>query len=128
MQRQSSNRGVGSLVIAVYAIFSLSATVRALYQLIRKFSEAPLAYSLSLISGIVYILATYALVTKRYKLAKTTLYFELFGVALIGFLSILSPELFAHPSVWSNFGMGYGFIPLLLPIFGLWWLGRSRNA
>lgn len=128
MQRQNKGRGVGSLVIAIYGIFSLSASVRAIYQLIRKFDEAPIAYSLSLVSGLVYILATYALVTKKYSLAKATLYFELFGVSLVGLLSLLAPELFAHPSVWSYFGMGYGFIPLVLPIFGLWWLSRSKNA
>lgn len=128
MQRQNGSRGVGSLVIAVYAIFSLSATVRALYQLLRKFNEAPIAYSLSLLSGLVYVLATYALVSKKYALAKSTLYFELVGVILVGFLSIFSPELFAHDSVWSYFGRGYGFIPVLLPIFGLWWLARSKRA
>jgi hypothetical protein len=128
MERKSSSRGIGTVVIAFYAIFSLSATVRALYQLTRKFDEAPLAYSLSLLAGLIYILASYALISKKYGLAKQTLYFELFGVALVGFLSLLVPELFAHPSVWSYFGMGYGFIPLVLPIFGLWWLRRSKNA
>jgi hypothetical protein len=128
MERKSSSRGIGSVVIAIYAIFSLSATVRALYQLTRKFDEAPLAYSLSLLAGLIYIVATYALITRKYGLAKQTLYFELFGVALVGLLSLLIPELFAHPSVWSYFGMGYGFIPLVLPIFGLWWLRRSKNA
>lgn len=128
MERTTSSRGIGGLVIAIYAIFSLSATVRAVYQLVRKFNDAPLAYSLSLVAGLIYILATFALVTRRYSLAKQTLYFELFGVCLVGFLSIMIPELFAHPSVWSYFGLGYGFIPLLLPIFGLWWLRRSASA
>ncbi len=128
MERKSSSRGIGTVVIAIYAIFSLSATVRALYQLTRKFDEAPLAYSLSLLAGLIYIVATYALISRKYGLAKKTLYFELFGVTLVGFLSLLIPELFAHPSVWSYFGMGYGFIPLVLPIFGLWWLRRSKNA
>jgi hypothetical protein len=37
------------------------------------------------------------------------------------------PELFGHPSVWSGFGVGYGFIPLVLPVLGLIWL-RRQNA
>lgn len=124
MEQKRSNLGVGNLVIAVYAVFALSATVRAAYQLLRKFSDAPLAYSLSLFSGLVYILATVALVRKNFKLARLTLIVELVGVLLVGSLSLLVPGLFAHPSVWSFFGMGYGFIPLALPIFGLWWLRR----
>jgi hypothetical protein len=39
----------------------------------------------------------------------------------------LMPELFGHPSVWSGFGVGYGFIPLVLPVLGLIWL-RRQNA
>lgn len=128
MERERKNLGIGSLVIAIYGIFSLSATVRAIYQIFRKFDQAPVAYSLSFVSGLVYILATYALVTRKFRLAKLTLYFELFGVLLVGALSLTVPELFAHPSVWSFFGMGYYFIPLLLPIFGLWWLRRLKHA
>ena len=124
MEQKRSNLGVGNLVIAVYAIFALSATVRAAYQLLRKFDEAPLAYSLSLVSGLIYVIATVALVRKNFKLARLTLVIELVGVLLVGTLSLLAPALFAHPSVWSYFGVGYGFVPLALPIFGLWWLRR----
>jgi hypothetical protein len=124
MEQKRSSLGVGNLVIAVYAIFALSATVRAAYQLLRKFQDAPLAYSLSLLSGLIYVIATVALVKKNFKLAKMTLVIELVGVLVVGSLSLFAPDLFAHPSVWSYFGMGYGFIPLVLPIFGLWWLRR----
>ena len=27
-------------------------------------------------------------------------------------------------SVWSDYGNGYGFVPLVLPFVGLWWLWR----
>jgi len=127
MEQKRSSLGVGNIVIAVYAVFALSATVRAAYQLLRKFQDAPIAYSLSLISGLIYIVATVALARKNYKLARVTLILELIGVLLVGSLSIFAPELFAHPSVWSKFGIGYGFIPLVLPIFGLWWLRRTSK-
>jgi hypothetical protein len=26
--------------------------------------------------------------------------------------------------VWSGYGSGYGFVPLVLPVFGLLWLRR----
>ncbi len=122
--------GVGRLLIAVYAIFALSATARASYQLIREFDQAPLAYSLSAISALVYVLATISLTKQQAKwqrIAKITIWFELIGVTVVGTLSLLLPDFFAHPSVWSSFGVGYAFIPLLLPVLGLIWL-RKHNA
>jgi hypothetical protein len=122
--------GIGRLLIAIYAIFALSATARASYQLIREFDQAPLAYSLSAISAAVYVLATISLTkqsAKWQRIAKITILFELIGVILVGALSLLLPEFFAHPSVWSGFGAGYAFIPLVLPVLGLIWL-RKHNA
>jgi hypothetical protein len=122
--------GVGRLLIAIYAIFAISATARASYQLIREFEQAPLAYSLSAISALVYLLATYSLSKQEAKwqrIAVYTIWFELVGVIAVGTLSLTLPAYFAHPSVWSNFGAGYAFIPLLLPILGLLWL-RKHHA
>jgi hypothetical protein len=127
MKASTQNRGVGTLVISIYGVFALSASVRAGYQLLRKYEEAPLAYWLSLLAAAVYIVATFALARGNFALAKKTLMFELAGVLVIGTLSLVTPSLFAHPSVWSFYGKGYGFIPLLLPIFGLWWVGRVRQ-
>ena len=125
-----SELGVGRLLIAIYAIFAISATARATYQLIREFDQATLAYSLSAISALVYLLATYSLSkseAKWQRIALYTIWFELVGVIAVGSLSLALPQYFAHPSVWSNFGAGYAFIPLLLPILGLIWL-RKRHA
>lgn len=125
----NNSLGPGRLLIAVYGVFALSATARASYQLLTEFDQAPVAYLLSAISAIVYIVATIALARgeRSRKLAYATVLFELVGVVLVGFLSLLLPSLFAHPSVWSGFGVGYGFIPLALPILGLVWL-RRQNA
>lgn len=124
----SKTLGPGRLLIAVYGVFALSASARASFQLLTKFDEAPLAYSLSAVSAFVYIIATVALArgAKSRKLAWLTVGFELVGVITVGALSIVLPELFAHPSVWSGFGSGYAFIPLMLPILGLAWLWRER--
>jgi len=127
MSSMRQGRGVGNLVIAIYAVFALSATVRATYQLLRRYEDAPLAYWLSLLSAVVYIVATHALAKNRVGLARNTLIFELVGVIAIGTLSFTVPSLFAHPTVWSNFGMGYGFIPLVLPVFGLWWIAKRKS-
>lgn len=115
------------LLIAVYGVFALAASARAAYQIATKFADAPLAYSLSALSGLIYVIATVALVRRNERLAKLTIQIELVGVVLIGLLSLLIPEVFRHPSVWSEFGIGYGFVPLVLPIWGLWWLARGRK-
>jgi hypothetical protein len=128
MSSKRPDRGIGNLVVAVYGVFALSATVRASYQLIRRYEEAPLAYWLSLFSALIYVVATIALARNKVVLAKYTLIFELVGVVVIGLLSVLVPSLFAHPTVWSFFGMGYGFIPLALPIFGLWWISARKSS
>ena len=33
---------------------------------------------------------------------------------------------FPDATVWSQYGLGYGFVPLVLPVVGLWWLRRTR--
>jgi hypothetical protein len=122
--------GVGRLLIAVYAVFALSATARASYQLFREFDEAPVAYTLSLVSALTYILVTIALTRtgERWaKIARYTVWFELFGVIAVGIASFALPGLFNHPSVWSGFGIGYGFLPLALPVLGILWLSRGRK-
>ena len=122
--------GVGRLLISLYGILATAATVRAVYQLLRKFQDAPLAYSLSAISAVVYIVATVALAKGGQawrNVAIATIVFELVGVLTVGTLSLTHPDLFQHPSVWSGFGIGYGFVPLALPVWGLLWLRKHKG-
>lgn len=122
--------GLGRVIITIYGILALAATVRGVFQILSKFDEAPVAYVLSLLSGVVYIVATLALASakpKAWLVSAWSVTIELVGVLVIGVLSLTHPEVFAHPSVWSGFGEGYGYVPLVLPIVGLWWLYRNRN-
>jgi cytochrome bd-type quinol oxidase subunit 2 len=122
--------GVGRLLIVFYAVFAVSSTARASFQILTKFEQAPLAYSLSLLSALVYILATISLAKagKRWKqVALASVVFELAGVLSVGALSFVAPELFSHQSVWSGFGSGYGYIPLVLPLLGLLWIRKSQR-
>ncbi|MCU1406662.1 MAG: rane protein [Glaciihabitans sp.] len=121
--------GVGRLLIAVYAILALGATARSFVQIAEHFDRAPVAYLLSGLSGVVYIVATIALVKRGqiwYRIAWITITFELVGVLVVGTLSLVDAELFPSDSVWSYFGRGYGFIPLVLPILGMLWLLRNK--
>jgi hypothetical protein len=126
----SRAKGAGRLLIVFYAVFAVSATARASFQIITKFEQAPVAYSLSLVSALVYILATVSLAKKAEvwkSIALVSVIFELVGVLAVGTLSFTAPALFAHPSVWSGFGSGYGYIPLLLPILGLLWIRKTNR-
>ncbi|MCS5733958.1 hypothetical protein [Herbiconiux daphne] len=122
-------RGIGRVLIVVYAILALAATGRSVYEIIAKFDQAPFAYTLSAIAAVVYIVATVALIAPGpvwYRVAWVTISFELVGVLTVGTLSLFLPDLFAKASVWSWYGMGYLFIPLVLPVLGMLWLRRTR--
>ncbi len=131
MTNSSRSLGIGRLLILVYAVFAVSSTARASFQVITKFEEAPLAYSLSLVSALVYILATVSLARSGptwHKIAIYSVVFELVGVLAVGTLSFVAPELFDHASVWSGFGSGYGYLPLVLPVLGLIWIRKAKRG
>jgi len=128
---EARRRGPGRVLIAVYGTFALAATARASYQLSTRFSEAPVAYLLSAFAGVLYVLATVALVRVGrtwWQVAVAAVSVELLGVLVVGTLSILDRAAFPDETVWSVFGRGYGFIPLILPILGLLWLHRTRPS
>jgi len=115
--------------VAVYALFAIAATARSLVQIATRFDEAPLAYLLSAFAAVVYIVATIALARgdrASRRIATVAISIELAGVLLVGAASLLLPGDFPKASVWSGFGHGYGFVPLVLPFVGLWWLHRTR--
>ena len=125
-----SHRGPGRVVIGLYAVFAIAATSRALFQLATKFSDAPIAYSLSAVAAVIYIVITVLLwrgTASALKLARTFIMVELAGVIIVGTLSFLDAAAFPRATVWSHFGEGYGFIPLILPIVGLFYLRRTMD-
>lgn len=114
--------------MAVYGVFAIAATARSFVQIATRFDEAPVAYLLSAAAALIYIVATVALArgdrTSR-RVAIVAITIELVGVLAVGTISLIVPDLFPSASVWSTFGSGYLFIPLVLPIVGLWWLRRT---
>ena len=122
--------GPGRVLIAVYAVFALAATARSGVQIGTKFHDAPLAYLLSAFAGIVYIVATVCLArgsrTSR-QVAAVSIVVELVGVLTVGTLSLVDTQAFPDATVWSGYGSGYGFVPAVLPVLGLWWLRHTRR-
>jgi hypothetical protein len=123
----STRTGPGRLLVAIYALFALAASARAGVQIATKFGNAPVAYVLSAFAAAVYILATVTLAvgspTAR-RIAVLSCSVELAGVLAVGTWSLADPATFPDATVWSSYGSGYGFVPLVLPVFGLLWLRR----
>ncbi|WP_144712174.1 hypothetical protein [Curtobacterium pusillum] len=129
--RSSLATGIGRVLIAVYGILALAATGRSVVQIIEKFSFAPFAYTLSAVAAVVYIVAMIALIVPGrswYRVACVTIGFEMTGVLVIGTLSLVDRQLFPDDTIWSYYGLGYAFAPLVLPIAGLWWLRKHHRA
>ncbi|MDR6868620.1 hypothetical protein J2Y69_003244 [Microbacterium resistens] len=123
-------RGIGRVLVIVYAVMALASTGRSFVQIVRSLDEAPLAYLLSAVAAVVYIVATLGLILAGrpgwYAVAWVAIVFELTGVLVVGILSFAAPTLFQHPTVWSQFGLGYILVPLFLPMLGIWWLLSHR--
>lgn len=120
--------GFGRLLVAVYAVFAVSASARAGVQIATDFAAAPVAYLLSGFAAAVYIVATVALArggTTSRRVAVVAVSVEMVGVLVVGLISVLVPAAFPEATVWSQFGAGYGYVPLVLPVVGLWWLRRT---
>jgi hypothetical protein len=123
-----TSSGAGRVLVTLYGIFALAATSRAGVQLGTRFHEAPVAYLLSAFSAVVYVIATVALArqgARARRLAWLAVGVELLGVLVVGTFSLLVPGDFPRATVWSQYGRGYGFVPLVLPFVGLWWLRRT---
>lgn len=123
--------GPGRVVVAVYAVLALAATGRSVLQVLSYFDRAPLAYVLSSLAAVIYVVATLALAKggrSGARVATGAILVEVLGVLVVGTLSHLVPDLFPDRTVWSHYGAGYAYAPLVLPFVGLWWIHRARRA
>jgi integral membrane protein len=131
-----SRSGGHQVLLAVYALFAVAAGARSVIQLATRADEAPFAYTLSLLAALTYALGWLAIrraVDGSPALASVLLWVELAGVVTVGTLSLVEEDWFPDATVWSGYGIGYGFVPAVLPVAGLLWLraqdpGRSRGA
>ncbi|MEU5582093.1 hypothetical protein ABZ791_23960 [Streptomyces huasconensis] len=129
--RQKLITGPGILLLWLYGVMVVGAVSRSAVQISTDFDKAPLAYSLSALAGLVYGFITYSLVrggdTAR-KAALVCCAAELVGVLAVGTWTLAEPSAFPDATVWSDFGMGYLFIPVILPVTAIFWLVRARRT
>ncbi|MFE9249387.1 hypothetical protein [Streptomyces sp. NPDC007088] len=122
--------GPGILLLWLYGVMVVGALSRSVYQLATEFDRAPLAYVLSAVAGVVYCFITWTLVrggeTAR-RAAQVCCGLELVGVLTVGTWTLADPSAFPDATVWSDYGMGYLFIPVILPVTALMWLRTSRR-
>ncbi|MGH3374826.1 MAG: hypothetical protein ACRDP6_08805 [Actinoallomurus sp.] len=119
--------GPGRVLIGVYGVFALAASARAGVQIATSFHDAPVAYLLSAFAAAVYIVATVTLARSgrtSHRIAVISCTIELVGVIAVGTYSLADSAAFPDATVWSTYGIGYGCVPLVLPVLGLLWLRR----
>jgi len=125
----ATRQGPGRLLVAAYAVFAVSASARSAVQIATQFTVAPVSYLLSAVAAVVYLVATVGLMVggaRTRRLATAAILVELVGVLVVGTLTVLDDDLLADQTVWSGYGVGYGFVPLVLPVLGLAWVWRTR--
>ncbi|WP_323101620.1 hypothetical protein [Intrasporangium sp. YIM S08009] len=126
-----TGHGFGRVLVAVYGLLALAATGRSILQISEYFDRAPVSYVLSALAAVIYLVATIGLARgdrASVRLATVALSVELIGVLVVGTLSYVVPSAFPDKTVWSHFGSGYGYVPLVLPIVGLWWIHHTARA
>jgi hypothetical protein len=120
----------GALLVLVYGFFAFAAGARSLYQLVRRIDEAPVPVALSVVAALVYLVACTQIgrsTPRAYRITLAVCLFELVGVITVGTLSLVESDWFPVATVWSDYGIGYACLPLILPIAGLVWLSRPAT-
>jgi hypothetical protein len=116
------------ILVAAYTVLAIAAGARAAVQLATRAGEAPVQYALSAAAAVVYLVLAVALRRpERWRtVALVAASLELTGVLAVGFAELLSPTAWPDQTVWSGFGAGYGWAPLVLPVAALVVLGGRR--
>ncbi|MEU6367712.1 hypothetical protein ABZ876_18720 [Streptomyces sp. NPDC046931] len=121
--------GPGMLLVWLYGVMVVGAVARSVVQISAQFDKAPLAYSLSAVAGVVYGFITYSLVRGGETARRAALVCcgaELVGVLTVGTWTLVEPSAFPDATVWSDYGMGYLFIPVVLPLSAMYWLRKAH--
>ena len=120
------SHGPPRLLGGAYVLFAIAAGARSGYQLATRFGDAPLAYHAERAGRRGVRARRDRAADDRRALLAGAASVELAGVLGVGALTLADPSAFPDETVWSRFGQGYGYLPLVLPIAALAWLRVSR--
>ena len=126
--RAALNRAPGRPELIATALLGALVAVLVLVAVAGLFADTRPADTATF-AGLVYLAATVGLAiggTRGRLIALVSCSIELLGVLIVGTLSIADAVAFPDDTVWSHYGSGYGYVPLLLPFGGLWWIWRHR--
>jgi hypothetical protein len=128
--RVTSVRGASDVLGFFYALWSFSALGRSSWEYLFKQNVATYVPAhLSTFVGVLYIIIIVGLRrrTPRWWWATLALLIvELAGVLIVGTIDVVWQP-FPYATVWSKYGIGYFFMPLVLPFVGLAYLLRQET-
>jgi hypothetical protein len=124
--------GPGRVLLGGYTLFVVAAGARSAVQWATHGQRAPLAYALSAVAALIYLVGLVLLARvdrdpgASRRAAAVCCLVEFSGVLAVGAASVLWPAAFPDATVWSGFGQGYGYVPVVLPLLAAFWLHRGR--
>ena len=121
--------GLGRLVILGYAIVAGLIFYREVARLAELGGQAPLSAVLSVVATLLYVVTAVAVAhngRRMRRVAWVCTVAGLIGVLGAGLVGLADPDLVVARTVWSEFGAGYAFAPLVLPLVAAFWLWWSR--
>jgi hypothetical protein len=115
----------GAILALSYPLLALSTGARAAYQIFfEDGGRVAFGPGSTAVAALLYLLAAIGFVLRRrwaWVLSVAVLTVEAVLAVLIGSASVLYPAAVGS-SVWRNYGIDYGFFPLVQPLLGLVWL------
>jgi hypothetical protein len=109
---------------ALYAFWALAVCSRVGWQYVTRIGNHVPTH-LSAITGILYIMIAYWAWQGRSKSLQWGLVIELIGVVVVGTYERFFP--FGYATAWSQYGAGYLYMPLLLPLVGIVIIWRNER-
>jgi hypothetical protein len=124
-------RGASDVLSFFYGLWSFSALGRSSYEYLFKHPRPAtlVPAHLSTFVGVLYIFIIVGLrrrSPRAWWITLGLLLVELSGVLIVGTIDLIWRP-FPYATVWSNYGIGYFFMPLILPFLGLTWILRRET-
>lgn len=122
-------RAAADALVFFYGLWAVAAISRALYQYAVRRPPDLTPTHISLFVGALYVLIILGMRRRSPAAWRATLALlavELLGVLVVGAVDVVWRP-FPYTTVWSGFGAGYLYMPLLLPAAGIWWMLRPAT-